>query len=194
VQGRDVFVQAWYQGGMSVVDWTNPAQPKEIGFFDRGPISAAGLVLGGFWSAYWYNGQIYGSELTRGVDVFKLKPSEYLSQNEIDAASVVRNEELNTQQQMKVTWPDSTAVALAYVDQLTRSKAIQPDRARAVKTAMEHADDLRSGQDKNAAAVAGQLDAVATQLERDASSASGRDAARLKSLAETIKRRAAKLR
>jgi len=194
VPGRDIMVQAWYQGGISVFDFTDSTKPTEIAFFDRGPIDAKELHSGGFWSAYWYNGQIYGSELTRGVDVFKLKPSEYLTQNEIDAASLVRNEELNTQQQMRVTWPDSTAVALAYVDQLTRSRAMPQDRAKAIKTALERADDLRSGQDKNAAAVASQLDTIVAQLEREAGAASGRDAARLRSLAATMKGRAARLK
>ena len=194
VPGRDIMVQAWYQGGISVFDFTESSKPVEIAFFDRGPIDAKELHSGGFWSAYWYNGQIYGSELTRGVDVFKLKPSEYLTQNEIDAASLVRNEELNTQQQMRVKWPDSTVVALAYVDQLTRSHAMPQERARAIKTALERADDLRSGQDKNASAVAGQLETIVTQLERDAGSASGRDAAHLRSLAATIKGRATRLK
>ena len=194
VPGRDIMVQAWYQGGISVFDFTESSKPVEIAFFDRGPIDAKELHSGGFWSAYWYNGQIYGSELTRGVDVFKLKPSEYLTQNEIDAASLVRNEELNTQQQMRVKWPESTVVALAYVDQLTRSHAMPQERARAIKTALERADDLRSGQDKNASAVAGQLETIVTQLERDAGSASGRDAGHLRSLAATIKGRATRLK
>src|SRR5438876_3652692 len=122
VPGRDIMVQAWYQGGISVFDFTDAAKPVEIAFFDRGPIDAKNMHGGGFWSTYWYNGSIYGSELTRGVDVFKLKPSEYLSQNEIDAATLIRNEELNTQLQTKIVWPASSVVALAYVDQLARGK------------------------------------------------------------------------
>ena len=194
VPGRDIMVQAWYQGGVSVFDFTDAAKPVEIAFFDRGPIDATKLIGGGYWSAYWYNGQIYGSEIARGLDVFRLKPSEFLSQNEIDAASLVRVEELNTQQQMKIAWPASTPVALAYVDQLTRTKGIPQDRARAVKSALERADGVRTGNDKAAAAASDQLDAVAKQLESDAVSATGRDAARLRSLAATIKGRAAKLR
>ena len=194
VPGRDIMVQAWYQGGVSVFDFTDGVKPVEIAFFDRGPIDGSRLVPGGYWSAYWYNGQIYGSEIARGIDVFRLKPSEYLSQNEIDAATLIRNEELNTQQQTKIAWPASTPVALAYVDQLTRSRGIQPDRARAVKTALERADSVRTGNEKAAAAAYDQLDALAKQIEGDAGSASGRDAARLRSLAATIKGRAAKLR
>src|SRR6185436_8173641 len=140
--GRDIMVQAWYQGGVSMFDFTDPARPVEIGFFDRGPIDGKQLVTGGYWSAYWYNGHIYGSEIARGLDVFRLKPSEFLSQNEIDAATLVRSEETNTQLQTKIVWPASTAVALAYVDQLTRSKGIQPERVRAVKAALERADGV----------------------------------------------------
>ena len=200
VPGRDIMVQGWYQGGVSVFDFTDSARPVEIAFFDRGPVDAKQLITAGFWSAYWYNGQIYGSEIARGIDVFRLKPSEYLSQNEIDAATQVRTEELNTQEQMKVVWPATSVVARAYLDQLARTKGIQAERARAVRTAMERADDLRSGpdkndkNDKNAAAVVEQLEAVARQVEGDAASASGRDAMRLRALAETLKGRAAKLR
>ena len=194
VPGRDIMVQAWYQGGVSVFDFTDGAKPVEIAFFDRGPIDGTRLVSGGYWSAYWYNGQIYGSEIARGLDVFRLKPSEYLSQNEIDAASLVRVEELNTQQQARISWPASTPVALAYLDQLTRAKGIQPARARAVKSALERADGVRAANDKAATAAADQLDALSKQLESDAGAATGRDAARLRSLAATVKGRAAKLR
>ena len=151
-------------------------------------------ITGGYWSTYWYNGHIYGSEIARGIDVFRLKPSEHLSQNEIDAATLVRSEELNTQQQTRITWPASSVVARAYVDQLTRTKGIQPERARSVKSALDRADDIRTGQERGAAAVLDQLDALAAQLESDAGAASGRDAMRLRSLAATIKGRAARLR
>ncbi len=194
VPGRDIMVQAWYQGGLSVFDFTDAAKPVEIAFFDRGPIDATQLITGGYWSTYWYNGSIYGSEIARGIDVFKLKPSEYLTQNEIDAASLVRSEELNTQLQTRIVWPAGSVVALAYVDQLRRSKAIQPERAQAVKTALDRADAIRTGKERGAAAVLDQLDALAKQLESDAGAASGRDASRLRSLAVTIKARTAKLR
>ena len=92
VPGRDIEVQAWYQGGVSVMDFTDTAHPFEIAYFDRGPIDAKQLVLGGEWSAYWYNGYIYGSEIARGLDVFKLVPSKFLTQNEIDAAKLVKVE------------------------------------------------------------------------------------------------------
>jgi hypothetical protein len=194
VPGRDIMVQGWYQGGVSMFDFTDSARPIEIGFFDRGPIDAKQLITGGFWSAYWYNGHIYGSEIARGIDVFRLVPTEYLSQNEIDAATQVRSEETNTQMQTRITWQPTSAVARAYVDQLTRTKAIQPERARAIREALERADNVRGGSDKSAAAVVTQLDTLATTLESDASAASGRDAVRLKALAATIKGRTERLR
>jgi hypothetical protein len=194
VPGRDIMVQGWYQGGVSVFDFTDAQTPVEIAFFDRGPIDPKNLIIGGFWSAYWYNGRIYGSEIARGIDMFKLTPSEFLSQNEIDAANAVRAEEVNTQEQTRIVWPAVTSVARAYMDQLTRTKAIQSERVRAVNAALDRADKLRSAQDKDAAAVAGQLDGVAAQVEKDGATASGRDAARFKALAATIKGRAAKLR
>jgi hypothetical protein len=194
VPGRDIMVQAWYQGGVSVFDFTDSAKPVEIAFFDRGPIDEKQLITGGYWSAYWFNGSIYGSEIARGIDIFKLKPSAFMSQNEIDAATLVRSDELNTQQQMRISWPDSSAVALAYVDQLARSRAIQPERARAVRTALERADEIRSANQRNGAAVVDQLDAIAKQVDTDAAGASGRDAERLRALASTLKGRASKLR
>jgi hypothetical protein len=194
VPGRDIMVQAWYQGGVSVFDFTDSARPVEIAFFDRGPIDAKNLILGGFWSAYWYNGQIYGSEIARGVDIFKLKPSEYLTQNELDAATMIRAEETNTQLQTKIAWPAASPVAKAYIDQLLRGNAIQPERARALRSALDKVDGLRTGKERGAAAALDQLDALAKQLESDAAAASGRNADRLKSLAATLKGRAAKLR
>jgi hypothetical protein len=194
VPGRDIMVQAWYQGGVSVFDFTDSAKPVEIAFYDRGPIDAKNLVTGGYWSAYWYNGFIYGAEIARGMDVFRLKPSEYLTQNEIDAAIQVRFNELNTQMQPKVAWPATSVVARAYVDQLTRSKAMQADRVKAITAALEKADQVRAKGDKNAAAAASALDAVATQLEADATGAKGRDQMRLKALASTLRSRVAGFR
>jgi hypothetical protein len=185
VPGRDIMVQAWYQGGVSVFDFTDSTKPVEIAFFDRGPIDAKQLLTGGYWSTYWYNGYIYGTEIARGVDIFKLTPSEHLSQSEIDAAAQVRMGEFNAQQQPRVTWPPTPVVARAYLDQLTRSQAIQPQRAAAVKAALDRADK-RSGRDKQATA---QLEALVAELERDAGTATGRDAARLRALVTTLKGR-----
>jgi hypothetical protein len=193
VPGRDIMVQAWYQGGVSIFDFTDSAHPVEIAYFDRGPLDPKQLILGGYWSAYWYNGAIYGSEISRGVDVFRLKPSDVLTQHEIDAAKSIQSDEMNTQVQKKIVWPATLAVTMAYVDQLTRSKGIQPQRVKAVRAAMERADGTRTGS-SGARGVVVQLTTVAAQVESDASAASGRDALRLRALAETMKRRAESLR
>jgi hypothetical protein len=193
VPGRDIMAQAWYQGGVSVFDFTDSNKPVEIAFFDRGPIDAKQLFTGGYWSTYWYNGHIYGSEIARGIDVFRLTPSEYLTQHEIDAAAQVKVNEFNAQHQQRITWPATSATALAYVDQLTRSKALQPDRINAIKTALGRADRIKSAKDKGAAAAVQQLETLATQIESDASTASGADAKRMHALAETLKGRTASL-
>jgi hypothetical protein len=193
VPGRDIMAQGWYQGGVSVFDFTDSAHPVEIAFFDRGPIDAKTLITGGYWSAYWYNGNVYASEIARGIDVFRLTPSEFLSQSEIDAATQVRSDELNVQEQGRVVWPATPVVARAYLDQLTRSRSIDAERARAVKTALDRADDARASRGKSQPAI-DQLDGLAAQIDRDASAATGRDAARMRSLAATLKGIAAKLR
>jgi len=193
VPGRDIMVQAWYQGGVSIFDFTDSTHPVEIAYFDRGPLDPKQLILGGYWSAYWYNGAIYGSEISRGVDVFRLKPSDVLTQHEIDAAKSIQSDEMNTQVQKKIVWPATFAVTMAYVDQLTRSKGIQPQRVKAVRSAMERADGTRAGSN-SARGVVVQLTTVAAQVENDAAAASGRDAIRLRALAETMKRRAESLR
>jgi len=128
VPGRDIFVQAWYQGGLSVIDFTDSSNPVEIAYFDRGPIDAEQLVTGGFWSTYFYKGRIYGTEIIRGLDVLALLPSEFISENEIAAAAVADQGELfNPQQQFPVTWPADPVVARAYIDQLQRSNALSDD-------------------------------------------------------------------
>ena len=130
VPGRDLFVQAWYQGGISVIDFTDTANPVEIAYFDRGPIDAGELITGGYWSAYWYDGRIYGTEIVRGLDVFALTPSEYLSEAEIAAAAMAdQGEVFNPQQQFRVTWPDHPVVAQAYLDQLVRTQAVPTEIA-----------------------------------------------------------------
>jgi uncharacterized protein (DUF305 family) len=140
VPGRDIFVQAWYQGGVSVIDFTDSANPVEIAYFDRGPIHEEQLIAGGFWSAYWYDGKIYGTEIVRGLDVLALLPSEYLSENEIAAASMAdQGERFNPQQQFPVTWPTDPVVAMAYVDQLARSNAISEMMAKDMSLVLEMA-------------------------------------------------------
>jgi hypothetical protein len=179
--------QAWYQGGISVFDFTDSARPVEIAFFDRGPIDATQLIAGGYWSAYWYNGYLYGAEITRGIDVLRLTPSADLSQNEIDAAKTVYLDRFNAQQQPRFTWPASPVVARAYLDQLTRTNGIRPVRAAAVKAALDGADSIRAKREKNAAAFLKRLETVVTELEIDAAAAAASDAVRLRALAATIK-------
>ncbi len=175
VPGRDIEVQAWYQGGVSVMDFTDADHPVEIAYFDRGPIDPNLLVLGGDWSAYWYNGQIYASEIARGLDIFELTPTKDLTQNEIDAAKTVRMSEFNVQNQQKIEWPRNLTVAKAYVDQLERSQALPADRITALRTAIQKGDS-------------GNLKKMAPVLEKDAATAkSAADSNRLKSLAEILK-------
>ncbi len=173
VPGRDLMVQAWYQGGVSVMDFTDSANPKEIAYFDRGPLDAKNLITGGYWSTYWYNGYIYGSEMSRGLDVFALEPGEQITQNEIDAARAVSMARFNVQHQDKLTWPASRAVALAYADQLVRSGAVPSDRAEMLRGAITSGD-------------AGTLGMVATRLGERAASAAGLDAVRMKALAAAL--------
>jgi len=134
VPGRDIFVQAWYQGGISVIDFTDSLNPIEIAYFDRGPIMEDELITGGYWSVYYYEGTIYGTEITRGLDILKLIPSEYLSENEIAAAALAypmigHRRAFNPQQQVPMDWPATPEVARAYIDQLLRDKAIDTDTA-----------------------------------------------------------------
>jgi hypothetical protein len=194
VPGRDIMVQGWYQGGLSIFDYTDSKNPVEIAYFDRGPLDARNLIIGGYWSTYWYNGNLYGSEIARGMDIFRLVPTQHLTQNEIDAAMQVRSTEFNAQNQTRIKWPASSAVAKAYLDQLGRNNAIAPERARSVREALAKADELRTGKERDAAARLDALVAVANQVEADAKSKTGRDAMRLTALADTLKGRAAALR
>jgi hypothetical protein len=183
VPGRDIEVQAWYQGGVSVMDFTDAAHPFEIAYFDRGPIDPKTLILGGYWSGYWYNGTIYGSEIARGLDTFKLTPTKFLTQNEIDAASLVHVNELNVQNQQKLTWPQNFTVARAYLDQLARSNALPADKIAAVNEAMAKAKKSHYKSKE-----VSQLNRLAPTLDDDASAApTPADATRLHALAAIIK-------
>lgn len=182
VPGRDIEVQAWYQGGVSVMDFTDPANPFEIAYFDRGPIDPKMLVLGGEWSAYWYNGYIYGSEIARGLDVFELTPSKFLTQNEIDAAKTVRVSELNVQNQQKIEWPAKLVVAKAYLDQLSRSQALPGERISALQQAIQSAESAHLSKSKVA-----KLKQLAPEVEKSAVAAqSPVDASRLHALAAIL--------
>jgi hypothetical protein len=182
IPGRDVEVQAWYQGGISVMDFTDPANPFEIAYFDRGPIDPKTLVLGGDWSAYWYNGYIYGSEIARGLDVFQLKPTGFLTQNEIDAAKTVLVSELNVQNQQKIEWPAKLVVAKAYVDQLSRSQALPASRITELRKAIKRAERSHMSNSNMA-----KLKAMAPSLEKSAASAKApADSMRMHALADVL--------
>jgi hypothetical protein len=184
VPGRDIEVQAWYQGGISVMDFTDAEHPVEIAYFDRGPIDPKMLVLGGDWSAYWYNGHIYASEIARGLDIFELTPTQNLTQNEIDAAKTVRVTELNVQNQEKIEWPRQLVVAKAYVDQLERSQALPSAQIAALRQAIQKAESSHLNPSE-----LGKLKSLAPSLEKSAGlTKSAADSARLQALAEILKR------
>jgi hypothetical protein len=184
IPGRDVEVQAWYQGGISVMDFTDAEHPVEIAYFDRGPIDPRILVLGGEWSAYWYNGHIYASEIARGLDILELSPSQFLTQNEIDAAKTVQVAELNVQNQQKIEWPAQLVVAKAYLDQLERSQALPADRIAAVRNAIQSAESSHLSRTDVA-----KLQGFAPSLKASArATKSAADAKRLQALADILQR------
>jgi hypothetical protein len=187
VPGRDIEVQAWYQGGVSVMDFTDPAHPFEIAYFDRGPIDPKMLVLGGEWSAYWYNGYIYGSEIARGLDVFELEPSKYLTQNELDAAKSVKFAEQNVQNQQKIVWPSTLTVAKAYLDQLSRSNALPANQIASLQKAIQDAETshLNKGKLKKLKGMASSVDNNAAKASNSA------DANRMHALAAILRNPAA---
>jgi hypothetical protein len=182
IPGRDVMVQSWYQGGISVFDWTDAAHPREIAYFDRGPADTT-LKLSGTWSAYWYNGAIVSSEITRGLDIVELAPSAFISQNEIDAAKTVHFDYYNTQDQQKFVWPPSFALARAYVDQLERSNGLASGRIADVRQQLTAAE-ARSASDRRKALVA-----LAVKLGADASAST--DASKVRVLATAVRNLAA---
>ena len=186
VPGRDIFVQAWYQGGVSVVDFTDSANPVEIAFFDRGPIDTEELITAGYWSTYWYNGRIYGTEISRGLDVFEMQPSDFLTENEIAAASLeALKGTVNAQTQERITWPAEPVVARAYQDQLLRTGAIDEAQSRELSEALNRAQRLleRGNSNRNAAS---ELEALAGRFETSAQSLDGVTAKRYLELAGTV--------
>ncbi len=141
VPGRDIFAQAWYQGGLSVIDFTDSAHPVEIAYFDRGPIDAEELVMGGYWSTYWYHGRIYGTEIARGLDVLALTPSRFLTESEIAAAAVADGGGVfNPQQQFPVQWPAEPVVARAYIDQLERGGELSESLGAELTAALDRSE------------------------------------------------------
>jgi len=188
VPGRDIFVQAWYQGGISVIDFTESANPVEIAYFDRGPIDAETLVTGGYWSAYWYQGYIYGTEIVRGLDVLTLEPSEHLTANEIAAAKVADyGGVFNPQQQFPVSWPADPVVARAYLDQLERGEALSESLLTDVRAALDRVAAPGSDAD-----LAGKLESLADKVKNDSSASTEEE--RRAALAESLVGIAASLR
>jgi hypothetical protein len=179
VPGRDLFVQGWYQGGVSIIDFTDPAHPFEIAYFDRGPMSATELQLSGQWATYWYNGYLYGSEIGRGLDILELVPSQYLSKNEIAAAKLIKVEQLNAQNQEKLVWPASFVVSRAYLDQLVRNDGLRKTWAAPVERQLDAAEKLTGAARSQA------LTALADQLDRDAKIAG--DSKRVSALAASVR-------
>ena len=179
VPGRDIMVQSWYQGGISVFDWTDAKNPREIAFFDRGPAEAGRMGSGGTWSAYWYNGVIVSSEIARGLDILELVPSGFISQNEIDAAKSVRLDYFNAQGQPKFVWAPSFAVVRSYVDQLARSNGLSSARVASVRQALQGAERASGGQRRDA------LTLLATQIEGDVAGSS--DSAKVRKLIEAVR-------
>ncbi len=179
IPGRDVMVQAWYQGGLSIMDWTDIDRPTEIAFFDRGPLDTLGAgANGGSWSAYWYNGVIVSSEIARGLDIFELKPSAFISQNEIDAAKTVHFDYLNVQGQQKIVWPASFPLSRSYLDQLERGHGTSAEKIASARAGLDAAEKL-SGQARKDA-----LAALSKTLHGDAQAAT--DAKRAHTLAYSV--------
>jgi hypothetical protein len=185
IPGRDVMIQAWYQGGVSLFEWTDVNKPKEIAFFDRGPIDTVATgANGGSWSVYWYNGYMYSSEIGRGLDVFELLPSAFISQNELDAAKTVHYDYLNVQGQQKMVWPTTFSLAKAYVDQLQRSNGLTAARVTAVMGELTAAEKASGAARKNA------LTLLSAKLDGEAGASS--DANKVRMLSATVKELAAK--
>jgi hypothetical protein len=178
IPGRDIMVQSWYQGGLSVFDWTDIDHPKEIAFFDRGPVDGTRMAMGGSWSAYWYNGIIISSEIARGMDIYELVPSGLITENELAAAKTVKMPYWNTQDQMKYTWAPSFVVAKAYLDQIERSKGLSSDVIASTRTALANAEKASATSRRTA------LTTLASQLNTAASSSS--DQKKVRMLAGTV--------
>jgi hypothetical protein len=201
VPGRDLYVQGWYQGGVNIMDFTNPDSAFEIGYFDRGsinppriidgpqppagtpPVRGNGNAIGGSWGAYYWNGLIFSSELDRGMDILELTPSAQLSANEIAAAKLVQFNEYNQQSQPKMTWPPAFVVVRSYLDQLVRNGGLAAERTTAIAAALDVAE-MKTG-----AARASALNALARQVDRDVAGA--KDGARVRTMAGEIRRLAA---
>lgn len=194
VPGRDIFVQAWYQGGISVMDFTDSSNPVEIAFFDRGPVDEKELILGGYWSAYWYGGRVFGTEIARGLDVLSLSPSDYLSANEIAAASYQAPDVVvNAQQQKRYEWPVVPAVALAYIDQLSRSELLATEQEAEMREILGNMEVLLTSNGKDPLGAA-RLDGIASNLHSEGAARTGISAKRFEELASSIENLAERIR
>jgi hypothetical protein len=179
IPGRDVMVQGFYQGGLTVFDWTDPAKPFEIAFFDRGPVNPTRLISGGSWSVYWHNGLMISSDIARGLDILELVPSPLVTQNEIDAAKTVTFAEFNAQEQRKFVWPPSFAKARAFVDQLQRSQGLSAARIAATYT------ELDAAEREAGTARARALNAIVARLSAELAASS--DKAKVQMLIDAVK-------
>ncbi|MBM88416.1 MAG: DUF305 domain-containing protein [Gammaproteobacteria bacterium] len=188
VPGRDIFVQAWYQGGVSIVDFTDSANPIEIAFFDRGPLDEEELITAGYWSTYWYGGYIYGTEIARGLDVFALEPSDFITENEIAAASLKEaNLTVNAQTQERVVWPAVPVVARAYMDQLERTNVIDTEQLQSLNELLEQVDlMLSSSANANSRNIINDLDNFSEAMQNEGDERVGRTRARYLSLSSTL--------
>ena len=186
VPGRDIMVQAWYQGGISVFDFTDSVNPFEIAYFDRGPFDTEEIAMAGYWSAYWYRGFIYGTEIARGLDILELLPSEFLTENEIGAASVVAPATFNAQDQRRTEWPARPVIARAYLDQLGPSNALDAQQLADLSALLARADGAFAGAAEGG--LAGDLTSVGEEMRREADAVEGRDGDRLEALGEILTR------
>ena len=186
VPGRDIMVQAWYQGGISVFDFTDSANPFEIAYFDRGPFDAEKIAMAGYWSAYWYRGFIYGTEIARGLDILELLPSEFLTENELGAASVVAPATFNAQDQRRTEWPARPVIARAYLDQLGPSNTLDAQQLADFSALLARADGVFAGTAEGG--LAGDLSSAAEEMRREAVSVEGRNGDRLEALGEILER------
>src|SRR5690606_8863275 len=184
ITGRNVMVQSWYEGGVSVFDFTDPKNPVEIAYFDRGPLDAIRMVGGGTWSVYWYNGVLVSSEMMRGLDILELTPSAWISQNELDAAKSVRLDYLNAQGQQQYSWAPSFTLSRAYLDQLERDNGMQYNRINGVRDQLQAAERMGGSQARAA------LTSLANDLDREAQTA--RDGNKVRMLAKSLRDLAAR--
>ena len=178
VPGRDIMIQGWYQGGISLIDWTDPTSPVEIAYHDRGPVNAERMQMGGSWSVYWYNGVIVNSEIARGMDIFELVPSDLLTQNEIDAANSVQLRQLNSQGQPIFEWPATFALARAYLDQLERWHGMTAPQIASARAALAAAENASGSARRDA------LQSLASTLGGQAADAT--DAAKVGKLVDAV--------